>query len=79
MEYFIFGILVLGGALIAWQSWQALQGKRTLRVKALGRMILQAMGEDQQAQLMRVLGGIRFVFGIFLFGMGLYFMASLAF
>jgi len=75
MEYAVFGLAILGGIIIAWQGVQAMQGKRQVKMKMFERMLVQSLGSDQQVQMMKILGGLRFVYGLVFIGIGIYFLA----
>ena len=76
MEYAVFGFIILGGIIIAWQGVQAMQGKRRVKMKMIERMLVQSLGSNEQVQTMKILGGLRFVYGLVFIGIGIYFLAT---
>lgn len=73
----VLALLILGGGYISWQGIQIIQGKRQARIKSFERSLIQTLSADNQSQLTKVLGGLRFVYGLILVGLGIYFLISI--
>jgi hypothetical protein len=72
---FVFGLVFI------WQGVRRLQGKRGTRPDALTRMMLPSMSEGDQEKTLKVhqttnkvQGALRIAFGLFVMGMGVYYL-----
>lgn len=76
-EYAISGILILAGIIIAWQGLQTVQNKRRVKMKLFEKMLFQKASAEGQEKLNKILGTMRFVYGLFFVGLGIYFLFTL--
>jgi threonine/homoserine/homoserine lactone efflux protein len=72
----VFILLIFGGLYISWQGFQVIQGKRPAKIKSYERSLIQTLSVTDQAQLSKVLGGLRFVYGLVFSGIGIYFLIT---
>ena len=77
MDYAFIGFIILAGIIISSQGVQALQGKRQVKMKMFERTLVQSLAPNQQAQTMKVLGWLRFVYGLVFIGIGIYFLVMI--
>lgn len=71
-EYIIPGVIILAGLVIAWQGIQAIQNKRRVKMKSFEKMLFQKSDPEAQEKMNKILGAIRFVYGLFFVGLGIY-------
>jgi hypothetical protein len=72
----VLALLVFGGLYISWQGIQIIQGKRRARIKSYERSLIQTLSVNDQSRLNKILGGLRFIYGLFFIGMGIYFLIT---
>jgi hypothetical protein len=72
----VLALLIFGGLYISWQGIQIIQGKRQARIKSYERSLIKTLSVDDQGQLTKILGGLRFVYGLVFIGMGIYFLIT---